>query len=93
MLVLTRRIDESIVIGDNIHITILGVEGDKVKIGIAAPREVTVLREELWLAIQEQAKIAEQLAATEEAPGFEELRKFLADEAAPDEPSEAEPKP
>lgn len=85
MLVLTRRVDESIVIGENIHITVLGIEGDKVKIGIAAPREVTVLRQELWLAIQEQSRIAEQLATGEEPHGFEDLRKFLAAEA-PDKP-------
>ena len=80
MLVLTRRTDESIVIGDNIVITILSVEGDKVKIGITAPREVTVLRHELWEAIQEQNQIAKKLTETPDTPGIESLRKFLASE-------------
>ncbi len=47
MLVLTRKIDQGIVIAGNIYIRILGVERDRVKIGIAAPKEIPVLREEL----------------------------------------------
>ncbi len=47
MLVLTRKVDESIVISGNITIKILGVERDRVKIGIAAPKEIIVLRKEL----------------------------------------------
>lgn len=47
MLVLTRRADESICIGDGIKVRILSVESDKVKIGIEAPKSVKVLREEL----------------------------------------------
>ncbi len=46
-LILTRKIDQGIVISDNIYIRVLGVERDRVKIGISAPLEVTVLREEL----------------------------------------------
>jgi carbon storage regulator len=56
MLVLTRRIEESLVINDNIIVTVLAVEGDKVKLGIAAPREVTILRMELWQAMQDQGQ-------------------------------------
>lgn len=78
MLVLTRRIDESIIIQDNIVVTILGIEGDKVKLGITAPREVPVLRQELWQAIREQSQIAERLATGSVPAGFESLRKFLA---------------
>lgn len=52
MLVLTRRKDESIVIGDEIIVTILAVEGDKVKLGIDAPRRISVLRRELWVNAQ-----------------------------------------
>lgn len=80
MLVLTRRPEESIIIGDQIIVTVLAVDGDKVKLGITAPREVRVLRNELWQAIQEQNQIAEQLAAETEPSGFEDLRKFLASE-------------
>jgi carbon storage regulator len=47
MLILTRKIDQSIVIQGNITIVVLGVERDRVKLGIAAPAEVSVLREEL----------------------------------------------
>ena len=47
MLVLTRKIDQGIVIAGNIYIRVLGVERDRVKIGIDAPREIPVLREEL----------------------------------------------
>jgi carbon storage regulator CsrA len=47
MLILTRKIDQSIIIQGNIQIMVLGVERDRVKLGIAAPADVTVLREEL----------------------------------------------
>jgi carbon storage regulator len=56
MLVLTRRKDESIVIGDEIIVTILAVEGDKVKLGIDAPRRISVLRRELWVMAQQNSK-------------------------------------
>lgn len=47
MLILTRRVDESLVIGDNVTVTILGVKGNQVRIGVDAPRDVSVHREEL----------------------------------------------
>ena len=47
MLILTRKVDQGIVISDNIVVRVLGVERDRVKIGISAPVEITVLREEL----------------------------------------------
>ena len=47
MLVLTRKVDQGIVISGNIRVLVLGVERGRVKIGISAPREVTVMREEL----------------------------------------------
>lgn len=47
MLVLSRRLNETIVIGDNIRITLLGIEGDKIKLGIDAPRSTRIVREEL----------------------------------------------
>jgi carbon storage regulator len=85
MLVLTRRIDESLVIGDNIVITVLAVEGDKVKIGVTAPREVPVLRQELWVALNEQNQLAERLASGPEPSSFDSLRKLLAEEALPED--------
>lgn len=47
MLVLTRKIDEAIVVGDDITITVLGIEGDRVRIGIDAPRTLRIFRKEL----------------------------------------------
>jgi len=47
MLILTRRVNESLVIGDNVTVTILGVKGNQVRIGVNAPRDVSVHREEL----------------------------------------------
>ena len=52
MLVLSRQYAESIVIGDNITVTILGIHGDTVRLGIEAPREVPVHRQEVFAAIQ-----------------------------------------
>jgi carbon storage regulator len=82
MLVLTRRIDESIAIGDNIQITVLAVEGERVKLGISAPRDVVILRQEIYQAVQEQSKIQEHLAQEPESKGIEDLRKFLAEEVS-----------
>ncbi len=52
MLVLTRRIGESIVIGDNIKMTILNVKGNQVRIGIEAPKDISIHREEIYQRIQ-----------------------------------------
>lgn len=54
MLILSRKINESIVVGDNIRIKILDVKGDKVKIGILAPDDVSVLRDELYTKVANQ---------------------------------------
>ncbi|HCP13603.1 MAG TPA: carbon storage regulator [Planctomycetaceae bacterium] len=56
MLVLSRQSDETIVIGDNIRVTIVEVRGDKVRIGIEAPRDVTVHRQEIYDAIRRDAQ-------------------------------------
>ena len=58
MLVLSRQRDETIMIGDDIEITIVDIKGDTVRVGIAAPRDVTVHRKEVYEAIQ-----AENIAA------------------------------
>ena len=54
MLVLTRKRNESIVIGDDIEITVLSVVGEKVRIGVDAPRDIPVFRKEVYLEIQQQ---------------------------------------
>jgi carbon storage regulator len=54
MLVLSRQSDEAIIIGDNIRVTIVEVRGDKVRIGIDAPRDVTVHRQEIYDAIRRE---------------------------------------
>ncbi|MBP5164389.1 MAG: carbon storage regulator CsrA [Lachnospiraceae bacterium] len=56
MLALTRKKDESLVINNNIEITILEVRGEQVKIGISAPKEIPVYRKEVFLQIQEENK-------------------------------------
>lgn len=53
MLVLTRKLNEAIQIGDDIEITVLAVQGDQIKLGIKAPKEVEVHRKEVYLSIQE----------------------------------------
>lgn len=54
MLVLTRKPNQAIQISDNIEIKILSIEGDQIKIGIIAPKEVEIYRKEIYLAIQEE---------------------------------------
>lgn len=52
MLVLTRRANQSIVIGQDVTVTVLEIRGDQVRLGITAPRSVTVHREEVWLQLE-----------------------------------------
>ena len=58
MLVLTRKRDQTIVINDNIEITVLEIQGDQVRIGINAPRSVSVHRKEVFLEIQDENRKA-----------------------------------
>ena len=58
MLVLSRKLNETILIGDNIRVTLLGIAGDKIKIGVEAPRDVKVFREELIEATKSTNKQA-----------------------------------
>jgi carbon storage regulator len=60
MLILSRRVNEMLVIGDDITVTILGVQGTKVRIGINAPKEISVHREEIYNRLQQEKNKNEQ---------------------------------
>ena len=59
MLVLSRQKDESIIIGDDVEVTIVDVRGDKVRLGITAPKTISVHRKEVYEAIQREKKEAQ----------------------------------
>jgi carbon storage regulator len=54
MLILTRRVGETVVIGDDVTVTVLGVKGNQVRLGVNAPREVSVHREEIFERIKKE---------------------------------------
>jgi carbon storage regulator len=83
MLVLSRQRDESIMIGDDVEITIVDVRGDKVRLGITAPKSIPVHRREIYDAIQrEKAQKAAGADTEDKAP---EEQTESAEEAAPGE--------
>ncbi len=61
MLALSRKLQESVIIGDNIEITVLSISKDQVKIGINAPKSVPIHRKEIYLQIQEENQQAAQM--------------------------------
>ncbi len=65
MLTLSRKKGESLVINNNIEVTILDIRGDQIKVGIAAPKEVPVYRKEIFLEIQESNKKAMEIDGME----------------------------
>ena len=76
MLILTRRVGETLMIGDDVTVTVLGVKGNQVRIGIDAPRDVAVHREEIYERIQREKEGGEE--AVEEA--VEEVSEYDANE-------------
>ncbi len=72
MLVLSRQRDETIIIGDNIEVTVVDIRGDKVRLGITAPKDISVHRKEVYEAIRRENRQAAQpttdAAATPAAP-------------------------
>jgi carbon storage regulator len=59
MLVLTRKSNQSIMIGDDIEVSVLAIMGEKVRIGIQAPRDIPVFRKEVYLEIQQERGVGE----------------------------------
>jgi len=58
MLVLTRKVGESIQVGDDVRLTVLSIQGQNVKVGILAPKEISIHREEIYQKIVEQSPIS-----------------------------------
>lgn len=73
MLALSRKLGETIVIGDDVEITVLDIQRDQIKLGISAPRNISIHRKEIYLQIQEENKVATQ--TTEETA--KQLKDFM----------------
>jgi carbon storage regulator len=77
MLVLTRKSNQSIMIGDDIEVSVLSIMGEKVRIGIQAPRDIPVFRKEVYLEIQsERDGVTDAAAGTIRGEVDEALRKL-----------------
>lgn len=72
MLVLKRKVGEVVVIGDDIQIKILGIEGETVKLGFVAPKDVEIMRDELYQSIRE-----ENIKASQQQVSQEQIKNIL----------------
>lgn len=68
MLVLSRQRDETIMIGDDIEVTVVDIRGDKVRLGITAPSSIPVHREEVWEAIRREKKARSAIPVEDKMP-------------------------
>ncbi len=89
MLVLTRKTNQSIMIGDEVEVSVLAVSRDKIRLGITAPREVPVFRKEVYLSIQEEERMNSKkpAAATNNAQRVEDALDDLSSEPSSSEAS------
>jgi carbon storage regulator len=76
MLVLTRKLQEAIKIGDDIELTVLSVDGEQVKLGISAPKNIEIHRKEVFLAIQQENNEAAETSLNV----FQQLKKLKKNE-------------
>ncbi len=89
MLILTRKLGESITIGDDIKVTVLGIYGRQVRLGVAAPANIIVHREEVYLKIQEENRKASR-TIKEDLLSLARMIKGKAKLRSQDEPSQPE---
>ncbi len=81
MLVLTRRLGETIVIGDDIIIKIVDIHGKQIRVGIEAPSEISVYRGEIYERIMQENKAAAEAAAADEGSVAENVKELLKEKA------------
>lgn len=84
MLILARKVDESIIIGDDIFVSIVDIKGDQVKLGIDAPKNIKVYRQEVYDAIQ-----SENLAAARTGPVLPEIKRLTGKKQPENKPSKS----